>query len=111
MKKIYSFLIVLVLALTVYFVSENHPTFAKTEPSILELYKSDSVYQEVNEKYGVYSMAVSQSENTLVIGMDISNKQYKDDVQKYFSKKLIDLGIDDYDIEIHVYKNGTESVE
>jgi len=110
-KKIYSILIVFVLALSVYFVSANHQTFAKTEPSILELYESDNVYQEVNEKYGVYSMAVSQSENTLVIGMDISNKQYKDDVQKYFTKKLIDIGIDDYDIEVHVYKNGIDSVE
>lgn len=106
LKKIYSILIALLLVLSFYIVGESYHTFAETpEPSIEELFESDNIYDEAKEKYGIYSMGVGKDVKTLVIGMDDSNKHHKEDAQKYFRKELTNIGIHDYNIEVHVYAN------
>ncbi|KEF36861.1 hypothetical protein M670_03943 [Schinkia azotoformans MEV2011] len=97
MKKKLIFLVPIVL-MSLYFFSNKYQPFA--EPKIEALFESNT-FDEAQEEYGISGMGVGQSEKILTIVIGENND--KDEIQKYFEKKLLDIGIRDYKVEVLKY--------
>lgn len=106
MKKNYWVLIILLAFLSIYLISENLHTYAtkNEETSIESLFESDLIYDDASHRFGIYSMGVDQNLKILVIGMGETYKGVKKDVEKYFDKQLENIGLDDYTVEVNIYK-------
>lgn len=108
MKKNYWVFIILLAFLSIYLIGENLYAYAtKDENTSIELlFESDIIYDDASDRFGIYSMGVDQNSKILVIGMGETYKGVKIDVEKYFDKQLKNIGLDDYTIEVNVYKEG-----
>ncbi|MFJ7666386.1 hypothetical protein ACIQXI_04720 [Lysinibacillus sp. NPDC097195] len=53
-------------------------------------------------------MGVDQNANLLVVGMDVSNQKYKEDVKNYMNHHLQAYHLKEYEVEVYVYENGNK---
>lgn len=107
MKKIILSIILLVVIVSVdplkdkIFVSQS-----SSQQKIERFFENEDIYNTAHTKYGIYSMGVDRNEKLLVVGMDVSNQQNKENVEKYMKQQLQVYHLNEYGVEVYVYENG-----
>ncbi|MFJ7662442.1 hypothetical protein ACIQXW_08580 [Lysinibacillus sp. NPDC097162] len=107
MKRIFPLIILLLLVLSVYHFKDKLIVSGDVSQQYIEqFFNNEEIYDTAHKKYGVYSMGVDQNDKLLLVSMSVSNKEYKQDVEKYFEQQLNIHRLIDYNIEVYLYENG-----
>ncbi|MGE7843792.1 hypothetical protein ACQKNX_23795 [Lysinibacillus sp. NPDC093712] len=106
MKRFFPLIILLLLVFSVYYFKEKLIISGDDSQQYIEqFFNNEEIYDTAHKKYGVYSMGVDQNDKLLLVSMNVSNKEYTEDVEKYFKQQLNIHRLNDYNIEVYLYEN------